>query len=46
MNKKENEERISDFLKEHKDFVKKYEKTFYPHIDGCDGFYVCRLDKK
>ena len=46
VNKKENEERIADFLREHKDFVKKYEKTFYPHIDGCDGFYVCRLDKK
>ena len=22
-----------------------YEKTFYPHIDGTDGFYICKLRK-
>lgn len=45
VNKKENEEIISDFLSKNKNFEKTYEKTFYPNIDGCDGFYVCRLNK-
>ena len=46
VNKNENEKVISDFLKENNDFEKVYEKTYYPHIDGCDGFFICRLDKK
>ncbi len=46
VNRKENEETVSDFLDNHKGFVKTYEKTFYPHTDGCDGFFICRLDKK
>ena len=45
VNKKENEEIISGFLSKNKNFEKIYEKTFYPNIDGCDGFYVCRLNK-
>ena len=45
VNKKENEEIISEFLSKNKNFEKIYEKTFYPNIDGCDGFYVCRLNK-
>lgn len=45
INKQENEERISEFLNEHSEFKKVYEKTFYPHIDGCDGFFICRLNK-
>lgn len=45
LNKKENEEIISEFLSKNKNFEKTYEKTFYPNIDGCDGFYVCRLNK-
>ena len=45
VNKKENEEIISEFLSKNKNFEKTYEKTFYPNIDGCDGFYVCRLNK-
>ena len=45
VNKKENEEIISGFLSKNKNFEKTYEKTFYPNIDGCDGFYVCRLNK-
>lgn len=43
VNKHENEEIIDGFLKENKGFKKVYEKTFYPHIDGCDGFFICRL---
>ena len=46
VNKNENEKVISDFLKDNNDFEKVYEKTYYPHIDGCDGFFICRLDKK
>ncbi len=46
VNKNENEKVIYDFLKENNDFEKVYEKTYYPHIDGCDGFFICRLDKK
>ena len=45
VNKKENEEIISEFLSKNINFEKTYEKTFYPNIDGCDGFYVCRLNK-
>ena len=45
VNKKENEEIVSEFLSKNKNFEKTYEKTFYPNIDGCDGFYVCRLNK-
>ncbi len=46
INKRENEDIISGFLSTHKEFEKSYEKTFYPHLDGCDGFFVCRLDRK
>ncbi len=46
VNKHENEDIISEFLSTHKEFEKSYEKTFYPHLDGCDGFFICRLDRK
>ncbi len=48
----ENEDVIHKFLNEHKEFSLypftqsgvAY-KTFYPHIDDTDGFFVCRLKK-
>lgn len=40
----ENEE-ITDAFLERGGFKKLYEKTFYPHIDGTDGFYICKLEK-
>ncbi|MBR2405112.1 MAG: 16S rRNA (cytosine(967)-C(5))-methyltransferase RsmB [Clostridia bacterium] len=48
----ENEDVIHKFLDKHKDFSLypftksgiAY-KTFYPHIDDTDGFFVCRLKK-
>lgn len=43
--KEENEAVVSEFLEENSSFKKIYEKTFYPHIDGCDGFYVCKIKK-
>lgn len=31
------------FLKENPDFEREEEKTFWPHLDGTDGFYFCRM---
>ena len=42
----ENEGVTGGFLKDTTDFEKLYEKTFYPHIDGTDGFYICKMRKK
>lgn len=44
--REENEGVTNAFLKENGGFQKVYEKTFYPHIDGTDGFYICKLEKK
>ena len=41
----ENEKLIDAFLREHPDFTKEDDKTFWPHIDGTDGFYICRLKR-
>lgn len=43
--KSENNEITESFLSKNKDFKKMYEKTFYPHIDGTDGFYICKMMK-
>ena len=45
INKDENEKITDAFLKEHGEFKKTYEKTFYPNIDRGDGFYICRFEK-
>lgn len=39
----ENEDLIAAFLRDCSDFIKEDEKTFWPHVDGTDGFYICRL---
>ena len=47
----ENENVIKKFLDKHSDFKPfpfdgdKFYKTFYPHIDKTDGFFVCRIIK-
>ena len=46
VNKKENEEQTNLFIDNHPDMVKVYEKTFLPFEDGCDGFYICKMQKK
>ena len=43
--KEENEDVVNAFLAENDRFEKIYEKTYYPHIDNCDGFYVCKMKK-
>lgn len=45
VNKCENEEIIDKFLDENKGFEKIYEKTYYPHLDDCDGFFICKMVK-
>ena len=42
----ENEGVTGSFLNDNPDFEKLFEKTFYPHIDGTDGFYICKMRKK
>ena len=46
LNSRENEEVIREFLDNNNEFVKTYEKTFYPDMDNSDGFFICRLDRK
>ncbi len=44
----ENEENgavTGTFLEDNKDFEKLYEKTFYPHTDNSDGFYICKMKR-
>lgn len=41
--REENQDRTEEFLRTHTDFERVYEKTFYPHIDGTDGFYICKM---
>ncbi len=41
----ENEDLIAAFLREHSDFTKEDDKTFWPNVDGTDGFYICRLKR-
>ena len=46
LNKAENEEIIEAFLENHQDFLLTFEKTFFPHIDHTDGFFIAVLEKK
>lgn len=39
----ENNENVSYFLENNKDYSLLYEKTFYPHRDGTDGFYTAKI---
>ena len=50
IDKEENEDVVNEFLLNHPDFSflpfgksKMNYKTFYPHIDHTDGFFICRL---
>lgn len=46
LNKKENEKQIAAFLKEQDDFALLAEKTIFPFMHDCDGFYMAKLVKK
>ncbi len=41
----ENEELVTAFLRDNRNFVREDEKTFWPHLDGTDGFYFCRIKR-
>ena len=45
LRKAENDEIISRFLDENKDFSLSYSNTFMPHKDNTDGFYCALLNK-
>lgn len=45
VDRRENEEITMEFLKNHADFERVFEKTYYPHIDNTDGFYICKIKK-
>ncbi len=46
LNKRENGDMIDLFLKDNNEFEKAYEKTYYPHKEDSDGFYICKLIRK
>lgn len=45
LNKAENDKVIDGFLAENKNFELVFKKTFFPHIDGTDGFFIAKLKK-
>ncbi len=46
LRKKENEDVVYAFLKEHSDFTVESMQTFFPHKTNTDGFFACRLFKR
>lgn len=45
--RRENEDVINAFLSEQGDFALEGEsRTFFPHIDNTDGFFICKMRKK
>lgn len=43
--REENEGVTGDFLAENDGFTKAFEKTYYPHKDNTDGFYICKMKR-
>lgn len=43
---RENQGVTERFLASHPGFIKEDERTFWPDLDGTDGFYVCRIKRK
>ena len=44
--KRENEEIVKGFLSENPHFELVEMKTMLPHIDGTDGFFICKMIRK
>ncbi len=42
---RENQAVSEAFLSAHKDFIKSYERVYWPDTDGTDGFYICRMER-
>ncbi|MBN7772049.1 16S rRNA (cytosine(967)-C(5))-methyltransferase RsmB [Clostridium aminobutyricum] len=45
INKQENQKVVKEFLRKNKAFSILEERQFMPHIEGTDGFYVCKMVK-
>ncbi len=45
VNKRENEAVVEDFLLKHSELSLESQKTYFPDLDGCDGFFVAKLVK-
>ncbi len=45
INPHENEEIVSSFLRSHPNFMVEETKQLLPHINGTDGFFICRMRK-
>ena len=43
---RENEDVVHRFAAAHPEFMKEVERTFWPDLDGTDGFYVCCLRRR
>ncbi len=41
----ENQDVTRAFLGAHSQFTKTMERTFWPDLDGTDGFYLCRMER-
>ena len=46
INRAENEEVVEKFLGEHPEFTLNNMRTFWPHRDGCDGFFCAVMMKQ
>ena len=46
INSGENEEQISRFTQDHKDYITEEMRTLLPDEDGCEGFFIARLRRK
>ena len=46
LNPDENENVVNRFIGEHTEFELESMKTFFPHKDGCDGFFAAKMIRK
>ena len=45
INPHENEEIVSSFLRHHPNFMVEETKQLLPHVNGTDGFFICKMRK-